>query len=147
MNNSATSVKRINVIVTILFSLILIFSLAIQVESNRKNAKMTCNLVLDQSEGVIDRNAGENSEITDFIEKMPFTETVTLYIFDREVDFFVPIKGGSGERVSGVEKLDGEWNYTVAEVYKDYKMVVAYPVNTANSNVPEMCIRDRLCMM
>ena len=48
MNNSATSVKRINVIVTILFSLILIFSLAIQVESNRKNAKMTCNLVLDQ---------------------------------------------------------------------------------------------------
>ena len=138
MNNSATSVKRINVIVTILFSLILIFSLAIQVESNRKNAKMTCNLVLDQSEGVIDRNAGENSEITDFIEKMPFTETVTLYIFDREVDFFVPIKGGSGERVSGVEKLDGEWNYTVAEVYKDYKMVVAYPVNTANSNVPVM---------
>ena len=138
MNNSATSVKRINVIVTILFSLILLFSLAIQVESNRKNAKMTCNLVLDQSEGVIDRNAGENSEITDFIEKMPFTETVTLYIFDREVDFFVPIKGGSGERVSGVEKLDGEWNYTVAEVYKDYKMVVAYPVNTANSNVPVM---------
>ena len=138
MNNSATSVKRINVIVTILFSLILIFSLAIQVESNRKNAKMTCNLVLDQSEGVIDRNAGENSEITDFIEKMPFTETVTLYIFDREVDFFVAIKGGSGERVSGVEKLDGEWNYTVAEVYKDYKMVVAYPVNTANSNVPVM---------
>ena len=138
MNNSATSVKRINVIVTILFSLILIFSLAIQVESNRKNAKMTCNLVLDQSEGVIDRNAGENSEITDFIEKMPFTETVTLYIFDREVDSFVPIKGGSGERVSGVEKLDGEWNYTVAEVYKDYKMVVAYPVNTANSNVPVM---------
>lgn len=138
MNNSATSVKRINVIVTILFSLILIFSLAIQVESNRKNAKMTCNLVLDQSEGVIDRNAGENSEITDFIEKMPFTETVTLYIFDREVDFFVPIKGGSGERVSGVEKLDGEWNYTVAEVYKDYKVVVAYPVNTANSNVPVM---------
>ena len=138
MNNSATSVKRINVIVTILFSLILIFSLAIQVESNRKNAKMTCNLVLDQSEGVIDRNARENSEITDFIEKMPFTETVTLYIFDREVDFFVPIKGGSGERVSGVEKLDGEWNYTVAEVYKDYKMVVAYPVNTANSNVPVM---------
>ena len=130
--------KRINVIVTILFSLILIFSLAVQVESNRKNAKMTCNLVLDQSEGVIDRNAGENSEITDFIEKMPFTETVTLYIFDREVDFFVPIKGGSGERVSGVEKLDGEWNYTVAEVYKDYKMVVAYPVNTANSNVPVM---------
>lgn len=123
---------------TILFSLILIFSLAVQVESNRKNAKMTCNLVLDQSEGVIDRNAGENSEITDFIEKMPFTETVTLYIFDREVDFFVPIKGGSGERVSGVEKLDGEWNYTVAEVYKDYKMVVAYPVNTANSNVPIM---------
>ena len=138
MNNSATSVKRINVIVTILFSLILIFSLAIQVESNRKNAKMTCNLVLDQSEGVIDRNAGENSEITDFIEKMPFTETVTLYIFDRDVDFFVPIKGGSGERVSGVEKLDGEWNYTVAEVYKDYKVVVAYPVNTANSNVPVM---------
>ena len=138
MNNSATSVKRINVIVTILFSLILIFSLAIQVESNRKNAKMTCNLVLDQSEGVIDRNAGENSEITDFIEKMPFTETVTLYIFDRDVDFFVPIKGGSGKRVSGVEKLDGEWNYTVAEVYKDYKMVVAYPVNTANSNVPVM---------
>ena len=130
--------KRINVIVTILFSLILIFSLAVQVESNRKNAKMTCNLVLDQSEGVIDRNAGENSEITDFIEKMPFTETVTLYIFDRDVDFFVPIKGGSGERVSGVEKLDGEWNYTVAEVYKDYKMVVAYPVNTANSNVPVM---------
>lgn len=123
---------------TILFSLILIFSLAVQVESNRKNAKMTCNLVLDQSEGVIDWNAGENSEITDFIEKMPFTETVTLYIFDREVDFFVPIKGGSGERVSGVEKLDGEWNYTVAEVYKDYKMVVAYPVNTANSNVPVM---------
>ena len=123
---------------TILFSLILIFSLAVQVESNRKNANMTCNLVLDQSEGVIDRNAGENSEITDFIEKMPFTETVTLYIFDREVDFFVPIKGGSGERVSGVEKLDGEWNYTVAEVYKDYKMVVAYPVNTANSNVPVM---------
>ena len=123
---------------TILFSLILIFSLAVQVESNRKNAKMTCNLVLDQSEGVIDRNAGENSEITDFIEKMPFTETVTLYIFDREVDFFVPIKGGAGERVSGVEKLDGEWNYTVAEVYKDYKMVVAYPVNTANSNVPVM---------
>ncbi len=123
---------------TILFSLILIFSLAVQVESNRKNAKMTCNLVLDQSEGVIDRNAGENSEITDFIEKMPFTETVTLYIFDRDVDFFVPIKGGSGERVSGVEKLDGEWNYTVAEVYKDYKMVVAYPVNTANSNVPVM---------
>ena len=138
MNNSATSVKRINVIVTILFSLILIFSLVIQVESNRKNAKMTCNLVLDQSESVIDRNAGENSEITDFIEKMPFTETVTLYIFDREVDFFVPIKGGSGERVSGVEKLDGEWNYTVAEVYKDYKMVAAYPVNTANSNVPVM---------
>ncbi|RGV95084.1 response regulator [Ruminococcus sp. AF14-10] len=138
MNNRTTSVKRINVIVTILFSLILIFSLAVQVESNRKNAKMTCNLVLDQSEGVIDRNAGENSEITDFIEKMPFTETVTLYIFDREVDFFVPIKGGSGERVSGVEKLDGEWNYTVAEVYKDYKMVVAYPVNTANSNVPVM---------
>lgn len=123
---------------TILFSLILIFSLAVQVESNRKNAKMTCNLVLDQSEGVIDRNAGENSEITDFIEKMPFTETVTLYIFDRDVDFFVPIKGGSGKRVSGVEKLDGEWNYTVAEVYKDYKMVVAYPVNTANSNVPVM---------
>ena len=123
---------------TILFSLILIFSLAVQVESNRKNAKMTCNLVLDQSEGVIDRNAGENSEITDFIEKMPFTETVTLYIFDREVDFFVPIKGGSGERVSGVEKLDGEWNYTVAEDYKDYKMVAAYPVNTANSNVPVM---------
>ena len=138
MNNSATSVKRINVIVMILFSLILIFSLVIQVESNRKNAKMTCNLVLDQSEGVIDRNAGENSEITDFIEKMPFTETVTLYIFDREVDFFVPIKGGSGERVSGVEKLDGEWNYTVAEDYKDYKMVAAYPVNTANSNVPVM---------
>ena len=125
-------------IVTILFSLILIFSLAVQVESNRKNAKMTCNLVLDQSEGVIDRNAGENSEITDFIEKMPFTETVTLYIFDRDVDFFIPIKGGSGKRVSGVEKLDGEWNYTVAEVYKDYKMVVAYPVNTANSNVPVM---------
>ena len=56
MKNQTMSVKRINAIVSILFAAILVGSIFLWMQTNRKNAEMACGMILDQMEDVITAN-------------------------------------------------------------------------------------------
>ncbi len=56
MKQQTMSVKRINAIVSLLFAAILVGSILLWVQTNRKNAEMACGMILDQMEDVITAN-------------------------------------------------------------------------------------------
>ena len=56
MKKQTMSVKRINAIVTLLFAAILLGSILLWIQTNRKNAEMACGMILDQMEDVITAN-------------------------------------------------------------------------------------------
>ena len=130
------STRKVSFIVCIIFVFILGGSVALQVHMNKKSARMACGMVLDQAESVIDKNAGDGADITEFISKMPFTETMTIYIWEGPADGFLPVPKKEGIRLKKTKKIDKEWNYLTSERYKNYNLSIAYPVNKANASVP-----------
>ena len=56
MKGQTMSVKRINAIVSLLFAAILMGSILLWMQTNRKNAEMACGMILDQMEDVITAN-------------------------------------------------------------------------------------------
>ena len=53
------SAGKVNFIVFIIFVFILGGSVELQINMNKKSARMACGMVLDQAESVIDKNAGD----------------------------------------------------------------------------------------
>lgn len=128
--------KKVNFTVFIIFVFILGGSVALQINMNEKSARMACTMVLDQAESVIDKNAGDDADIEEFIAKMPFSETMTIYIWEGDGPGFLPVPEKEGTRLKKTEKIDKERNYLVSEKYKNYNLAVAYPTNKANASVP-----------
>ena len=65
MSQKNVSVKKINIIVTVIFVVILAVSTALQISNNKKSAIMASDMVMNQVESVIDRNSqyGDDIEI------------------------------------------------------------------------------------
>lgn len=130
------SAGKVNFIVFIIFVFILGGSVELQINMNKKSARMACGMVLDQAESVIDKNAGDGADITEFISKMPFTETMTIYIWEDDGASFLPLPKKEGVRLKKTDKIEKEWNYLVSEKYKNYNLAVTYPLKKANVSVP-----------
>ena len=140
MSQKSVNIKRINIIVMAIFVAILAVSAALQISNNKKSAVMACDMVMDQVESVIDRNVRYGEDIEKFIDKMPYTETMTIYIFPGHDTSFIYTEKEEGKRYYGVESFDEERNYLVSERYGDYSIAVTYPIDKANSNVVTMTI-------
>ena len=95
------SAGKVNFIVFIIFVFILGGSVELQINMNKKSARMACGMVLDQAESVIDKNAGDGADITEFISKMPFTETMTIYIWEDDGASFLPLPKKEGDSDCG----------------------------------------------
>ena len=130
------SAGKVNFIVFIIFVFILGGSVELQINMNKKSVRMACGMVLDQAESVIDKNAGDGADITEFISKMPFTETMTIYIWEDDGASFLPLPKKEGVRLKKTDKIEKEWNYLVSEKYKNYNLAVTYPLKKANVSVP-----------
>lgn len=130
------SAGKVNFIVFIIFVFILGGSVELQINMNKKSVRMACGMVLDQAKSVIDKNAGDGADIAEFISKMPFTETMTIYIWEDDGASFLPLPKKEGVRLKKTEKIEKEWNYLVSEKYKNYNLAVTYPLKKANVSVP-----------
>lgn len=99
MHQRNVSVRRINIIVSIIFVIILGVSVAAQVSMNKKNSIMSCESALDQAEDVIENNTGHGESIEEFIYKLPYTDTITTYLWDNsEDDSFIHTEKKPGKR-------------------------------------------------
>ena len=64
MHRENISVKKINIVVSIIFILILGMNVALQVRMNKKNAIMACEVALDQAEAIVEKKmAPQNMDI------------------------------------------------------------------------------------
>ena len=140
MRGESVSVKKINVIVAILFLAILGLSVILQIKTNRKNAYGSCDIAMDQAESVIEAYGSHGEGIEEFIYKMPYTDTVTTYLLENREggDDFFHVEKEPGVRYRGVTDIDEMKSYMVSEVIGDYKVAITYPVQEANSNLPVM---------
>lgn len=139
MPQRKVSVKKINIIVAIIFLIILGVSVILQVNMNRKNAFISCDITMDRAEDVIKYYGGPGKDIEDFIDKMPYTDIITTYILENTGDdTFIHTKKEPGKRYYGVTDIDDEKGYLVSEIYGDYKIGITYPVNSANANIGTM---------
>ena len=141
MSEKRVNIRRINGIVVILFLILLGVSVGLQVNMNKKNAYMSCDIAMDRSEDVIGYYGGEGKGIEDFIDKMPYTDIITTYILeDTGDDTFIPVKKKPGKRYYGITDIDDTKSYLVSEVCEGYRIGVTYPVNQANANIASMTV-------
>ena len=140
MRGDKASVRKINVIVSILFLIILAVSIILQINMNRRNAFVSCNIAMDQAESVIEAYGSHGEEIETFIEKMPYTDTVTTYLVKNTdgADVFFHTEKEPGVRYRGMTDIDDTKSYMLSEIIGDYEVAIAYPVREANSNIPVM---------
>ena len=135
MSQKKVSVKKINIIVSILFIIILGVSVVLQISANKKNAIMSCDIALNQAEDVI-RSYGANGEnIEEFIDKMPYTDTITTYLADNIDPSLIYTEKEPGRRYYGVTDIEGYKSYMVSENYNGYTIATTYPVSMANENI------------
>lgn len=140
MSQKNVSVKKINIIVTVIFVVILAVSTALQISNNKKSAIMASDMVMNQVESVIDRNSQYGDDIEKFLDKMPYSETMTIYIYPGYDTSYIYTEEEPGERYYGTQNFDGERSYLVSERYGVYSIAVSYPIGKANSNVGTMTI-------
>lgn len=140
MSEENVSIRKINIIVSILFVVILGVSVVLQINMNKKNAIMACDIAMDQAEAVIKAYGSQGEGIESFIDKMPYTDTVTTYLLDNENadDALIYTEKEPGKRYYGVTDIEGPKSYMVSEVVEDYKVAVTYPVKEANANIGMM---------
>ena len=125
---------KINIIVLVLFMIILGVSVILQVNMNKKNALISCDIAMDQAEAVIETYGSHGEDIEEFIFQMPYTDTVTTYLLeDTGDDSFIHTE--PGKRYRGVTDIDGDKSYMVSEVCEGYKVAITYPINVANENI------------
>ena len=86
MSEENVSIRKVNIIVSLLFVVILGVSVVLQIGMNKKNAIMACDIAMDQAEAVIKAYGSHGEGIEDFIDKMPYTDTVTTYLLDNTED-------------------------------------------------------------
>ncbi len=141
MSGERVSVKKINIMVAVIFVIILGVSVALQISMNKKNAVMSCDITMDRAEDVIKYYGGKGKGIEDFIDKMPYTDIITTYIVeDTGEDTPIHTLKEPGRRYYGVTDMDDEKSYMVSEICEGYKLAVTYPVNTANANIVTMTL-------
>ena len=140
MSEENVSIRKVNIIVSILFVVILGVSVVLQINVNKKNAIMACDIAMDQAEAVIKAYGSQGEGIEAFIDKMPYTDTVTTYLLDSENadDTLIYTEKEPGKRYYGVTDIEGPKSYMVSEVVEDYKVAVTYPVKEANANIGMM---------
>ncbi len=139
MSQKNVSVKRINIIVSIIFLVILGISVTFQIGMNKKNAIMSCDIAMNQAEDIIKIYGGHGKPIEEFIDKMPYTDIITTYLLENSGDdSFIHTEKKPGKRYYGITEIDNEKSYLVSEVIGDYKIGVTYPVNAANANIGMM---------
>lgn len=136
MSGGKESIKRINLIVSVIFVIILGVSVVLQISMNRKNALVACGIAMDQAESVLEVYGSHGEDIEEFIDKMPYTDTVTTYLlYDTDDNSLIYTEKEPGKRYYGETDIDGHKNYMVSEVYENYKMAVTYPIRIANENI------------
>lgn len=133
------SVRKINLIVSVIFFLILAVSMILQVNTNKKNALVACDLAMDQAEEIVKTSVAKGEGIDEFIYKMPYTDIITTYLMENiDDDTFIYTEKEPGKRYRGMTEIDGTKSYMVSEICEDYKLAVTYPVDLANANIPLM---------
>lgn len=137
---SQENVKKINIIVSVIFILILGISVVLQISMNRKNAIMACEIALDQAEDIIETYSEKGEGIEEIIYKMPYTDIITTYLVENIDNSFIYTEKEPGKRYYGVTDIDGPKSYIVSEICGDYKVAVTYPLNIANRSVGMMTI-------
>ncbi len=136
MSEENVSIRKVNIIVSIIFIMILGISVALQIRMNKKNAIMACDIAMDQAEAVIKAYGSHGEGIEEFIDKMPYTDTVTTYLLDNtEDDTLLYTEKEPGKRYYGVTDIDGPKSYMVSEIVENYKVAITYPIKEANSNI------------
>ena len=135
MSKGKVSVKKINIIVLVIFTLVLAVSVVLQLSMNRRNAILSCEIAMDQAENVIETYASQGEDIEKWIYKMPYTDIITTYLLESTNDSFIYTEKEPGKRYYGVTDIEGPNCYMVSEVYNDYKVAITYPIKVANKNV------------
>lgn len=93
ISQKTITMKKINIIVSVIFVIIIGLSVALQTGMNRKNALMACDVAMDQAEDVIEYYTGKGEGITEFIYKMPYTDTIATYLAEEtDGSFFIQRK-------------------------------------------------------
>ena len=97
---------------------------------------------MDQAESMIKIYGNHGEDIEEFIDKMPYTDTVTTYLLSNTVDnSLIYTEKEPGKRYYGETDIDGYKSYMISEVYESYKIAVTYPIRVANENIGIMtCI-------
>ena len=150
MSQRTITVRKINVIVSVIFVIIIGISVALQVSMNRKNALMACDVAMDQAEDVIGYYTGLGEGIEEFIYKMPYTDTIATYLFENTGDTdsaFFHTEKEPGKRYYGTTDIDEEKSYMVSEIFEGYTIAVTYPIHAANTNIGIMTLILILVML
>ena len=143
-------VKRINIIVSVIFLIIIGISVALQVSMNRKNALMACDIAMDQAEDVIEYYTSRGEGIEEFIYRMPYTDTIATYLVENTGNAngtFFHTEKEPGKRYYGTSDVDEEKSYMVSEIFEDYTIAVTYPIHAANTNIGIMTLILILVML
>ena len=138
MSRESVSIRKVNIIVLVIFFIILGVSVVLQVSMNKKNAIMACDIAMDQAEAIIKAYGSHGEGIEEFIDKMPYTDTVTTYLLENTDDSLIYTEKEPEKRYYGTTEIDGSKSYMVSEVVSDYKVAVTYPVSEANANIGMM---------
>ena len=132
------SVKKINGIVSVLFIIILGISVVLQINMNKKNAIMACEIALDQAEEIVENSVQKGEGIEELIFELPYTDTITTYLAENTDDSFIYTEKEPGKRYYGTTDIDGPKCYMVSVVCENYQLAVTYPIQVANENIPLM---------
>ena len=147
ISQKTITMKKINIIVSVIFVIIIGLSVALQTGMNRKNALMACDVAMDQAEDVIEYYTGKGEGIAEFIYKMPYTDTIATYLAEETDGSFFHTEKEPGKRYYGTTDVDEEKSYMVSENFEGYMIAVTYPIHAANTNIGIMTLILILVML
>ena len=147
ISRKTITMKKINIIVSVIFVIIIGLSVALQTGMNRKNALMACDVAMDQAEDVIEYYTGKGEGIAEFIYKMPYTDTIATYLAEETDGSFFHTEKEPGKRYYGTTDVDEEKSYMVSENFEGYMIAVTYPIHAANTNIGIMTLILILVML
>ena len=147
MSQRTITVKKVNIVVSVIFMIIVGISVALQVSMNRKNALMACDVAMDQAEDVIGYYTGMGESIEEFIYKMPYTDTIATYLVEGTDGSFFHTEKEAGKRYYSTTDVDEDKSYMVSEIFEGYTIAVTYPIRAANTNIGVMTLILVLVML
>ena len=147
ISQKTITMKKINIIVSVIFVIIIGLSVALQTGMNRKNALMACDVAMDQAEDVIEYYTGKGEGIAEFIYKMPYTDTIATYLAEETDGSFFHTEKEPGKRYYGTTDVDEEKSYMISENFEGYMIAVTYPIHAANTNIGIMTLILILVML